>query len=209
MVFTTRPRCDAFPGRPAVGARGAPTRPGVTRRTKGRSPKPRTEPIAAPPITSVGWWARRWTRLAATAVANPTLAAVPASDSPRTKAVQKAARVWPLGKLLLVGVRTPASMWSSGRWRSTAAFTTRLTRSDEKPAAASATTARRRSGPRRRAFRPASSHPDEPVVGQVGDDGGGPVDLGAAPEGLEGGVDRLVDGAHRGPLTRRRRGRRP
>ena len=57
-------------------------------------------------MTSVGWWARRWTRLAATAAANPTLAAVPASESPRTKAVQKAARVWPLGKLLLVGVRT-------------------------------------------------------------------------------------------------------
>ena len=71
--------------------------------------------------------------------------------------MQKAARVWPLGKLLLVGVRTPASRWSSGRWRSTAALTTRLTSSEENPAVASATTARRRSGPRRRALRPASS----------------------------------------------------
>ena len=62
--------------------------------------------MAAPPITSVGWCARRCTRLAATAAAKPTLAAVWASESARTKAVQKAASVCPLGKLLLEGVRT-------------------------------------------------------------------------------------------------------
>ena len=111
--------------------------------------------MTAPPITSVGWWARRWTRLAATAVAKPTLAAVPASVSARMNAVQKAARVWPLGKLLLDGIRTAAARWSSGRCRSTAFFTTWLTISEEKPAVARATTARRRSGPRRRALRPA------------------------------------------------------
>ena len=71
--------------------------------------------MTAPPITSVGWWARRWTRLAATAVAKATLAAVPASESARMKAVQNAARVCPLGKLLLDGGRTAASRWSSGR----------------------------------------------------------------------------------------------
>src|ERR1700722_603453 len=135
-------------------------------------------------------------RLTATAVAKPTLAVVPACESPRTNAVQKAARVCPLGKLLLVGVRTPTSRWSSGRWRSTAAFTTRLTRRDEKPAAASPTTPRRRSGPRQQ-------DPDEPVIGQVRDDRSGAVDPRPAPEGLEGGVDRLVDGAHRGLVTRR------
>ena len=111
-------------------------------------------------------------------MAKPTLAAVWASESARTKAVQKAASVCPLGKLLLEGVRTVASRWSSGRWRSTAVFTTRLTMSEENPAAARATTARRRSGPRRRALTPASSDPDEPVVGQVRHDGGGAVGLG-------------------------------
>ena len=43
---------------------------------------------------------------------------------------------------------------------------------------------------------PGQQDPDEPVVGQVGHDGRGAVDLRAAPEGFEGGVDRLVDGAH-------------
>ena len=109
--------------------------------------------------------------------------------------MQKAARVWPLGKLLLVGVRTVASRWSSGRCRSTAAFTIRLTMSEENPAAASATTARRRSGAAAPCLDAGEEHPDEPVVGQVGDDGGGAVDLRATPERLEGGVDRLVDRA--------------
>ena len=75
---------------------------------------------------------------------------VSAPVSASTKAVQKAARVCPLGKLLLVGVRTGASRWSPGRCRSTAAFAARLTSKDEKPAAPRATTARRRSGPYRR-----------------------------------------------------------
>ena len=75
---------------------------------------------------------------------------------------------------------------------------------------ARATTARRRSGPRRARLEAGQDDPDEPVVGQVGDDGGGAVDPGLAPQRIEGGVDRLVEGAHRRSLTpRRRRGRTP
>ena len=52
-------------------------------------------------------------------------------------------------------------------------------------------------------------HPDEPVIGQVRDEGSGAVDARSPPERFEGGVDRLVNGAHAAWLTRRRRGRRP
>ena len=110
--------------------------------------------------------------------------------------MQKAARVWPLGKLLLVGVRTVASRWSSGRCRSTAALTIRLTMRDENPAAAERDDGAPPVGPAPARLEPGQQHPDEAVVGQVGDDGGGAVDLGPPPQRLEGGVDRLVDGAH-------------
>ena len=153
--------------------------------------------MAAPPITSVGWWARRWIRLTATAEAKPTLAAVPACESPRTNAVVKAARVWPLGKLLHSGSARRRRGGPRAARRSTAALTTRLTSRDEKPAAASATIARRRSGPPA-SLQPGQQDPDQPVVGQIGDERGRPVDLRAAPEGLEGGVDCLVEGAHAG-----------
>ena len=66
-------RAHSPPPRPAVpGARRRRRRrrlPGVTTLTMGRRPRPSTEPMTAPPMTSVGWWARRWTRLAATAAA--------------------------------------------------------------------------------------------------------------------------------------------
>ena len=175
----------------------------------GRRPKPRTEPIAAPPITSVGWWARRWTRLAATAVANPTLAAVPASESPEDEGGAEggegvAAREAAAGGRAHAGLEVvlgPLAL--DGRLHHPAheerGEAGRGERHDRPPPVRAAPPC----------LQGGQHHPDEPVVGQVGDDGGGPVDLGAAPEGLEGGVDRLVEGAHRGPLTRRRRGRRP
>ena len=200
--FPRHPRADACRLR-------RPRLPGVTTSTMGRRPSPRTEPMTAPPITSVGWWARKWTRLAATADAKPTLAAVPASESPRTNAVQKAASVWPLGKLLLVGVRTAAARCSSGRCRSTAALTIRLTRSDEKPADAERHDGAPPVRPAAARLEAGQQHPDEAVVGQVGDDGGRAIDRRASPQRLEGGVDRLVEGAHVGPVTRRRRGRKP
>ncbi len=110
--------------------------------------------------------------------------------------MQKAASVWPLGKLLLEGVRTLASRWSSGRCRSTAALTTRLTRSEVNPAVAKRHDGPAPVGTASPRLQAGQEHPDESVIGQVGDDRSGPVDLRAAPERFEGGVDRLVDGAH-------------
>ena len=94
--------------------------------------------MAAPPMTSVGWWARRWTRLTATAAAKPTLAVVCASVSARTNAVQKAASVWPLGKLLVDGRAHGGGQVVVGPLALDRRLHDRLTTSDETPAAPSA-----------------------------------------------------------------------
>ena len=64
-------------------------------------------------------------------------------------------------------------------------------------------------GPAPACLEAGQQHPDEAVVGQVGDDGRGAIDARPPPQRLEGGVDRLVEGAHCGPVTRRTRGRLP
>src|SRR5664280_893956 len=120
--------------------------------------------MAAPPTTSEAWWARRWSRLTPTSAALVKSRALPARSprSPITVAAQKAARVWPLGKLLVFGSRTgtPPSTTRrplrSGRERPMTALRPALTRLDSTPATARARTARpqRSTGGRRRGAGP-------------------------------------------------------
>ena len=77
-------------------------------------------------------------------------AAVPAGVVGRTTAVENAASVWPLGKLLLLGGRTgtePTWRPLSGRSRWTSAFTTLLTPNETTPEYVNASAARRLASP--------------------------------------------------------------
>src|SRR5580704_1734653 len=123
--------------------------------TRRRPISPKAAPIAAPPSTSEAWWARRWSRLTPTSAALVNKSALPARSWRwlMTVAAQNAARVWPLGKLLVVGSRTGMPPWvscspaRSGRERPTTDLSVRLTMLDSTPAMANARTARARSGP--------------------------------------------------------------
>src|SRR6185437_7795046 len=125
-----------------------------------RPTRPIVPPMAAPARTSLAWWCRRYTRLVATEPANARQAAVPAGVVGSMTAVENAARVCPLGKLLLFGVLTgtfPISRAAVGRSRFTTAFTALFTPYDSAPDRDSARAARRRAGPRRRPIPPAST----------------------------------------------------
>ena len=116
----------------------------------------------------------------------------------------------PLGKLLLVGLRTRTSSCSSGRWRSTTDLAARFTNSEETPAVPSETHGPAAPRPPAPGLEGGQPHPDEAVVGQVGDQRGGAVDLRLSPPRLEHGIDGvietrrgLVETRHGRPLMRR------
>ena len=102
--------------------------------------------MTTPPATSEAWWCPRWIRLTPMRPAAVYSSALPLRSPGRlsTAAEQKAARVWPLGKLLVFGARTGTPALEirrsdrSGRSRSTSFFMPALTRVDETPATPSA-----------------------------------------------------------------------
>jgi hypothetical protein len=150
MAFHSLDKPSTFP---MVG----PASPSDGQRRR-RTTRPTAVPIAIPPTTSEAWWARRWIRLRPIRPAPAYSRALPvwSPGRLRTEAEQNAARVCPLGKLLVFGARTGTPVFEirssevSGRFRPTSRLMPALTSVDETPATPRERTAWRRAEPDRR-----------------------------------------------------------